>query len=338
MAMVGQRTEEIAAFYARRATALERSVGYQVRDVGVAQEACSQAWEQLLGRPDVTCDERGYRWLQTVAVHWGQRQGRKAAAIDSLDFELVDGETMGEALVGRDAEAPERVEAAERLKLVDELKPDQRRALVMQVSGLSYAEIAEVLRWSATKVNHELAEGRARLRALEQSAGTSSLSRGEQLEAARAAQAALVLKRADAPAGEREELERRLGNVGSAVRALGAEVIEAQVRDPPAWAQRLFGQRPQAPRLAGLYDEGVRGAARFRVVHGVRDSESRLGLLPMQREARAAYWDADRAIDSVKHALGQRVPQPRPREVQEHAPRAAGHGVLTARRREELGR
>ncbi|MBA2716455.1 MAG: hypothetical protein H0U51_05270 [Propionibacteriales bacterium] len=337
--MVGQRIEEIAAFYASYATALERSVARQVRDVGVAEEACSQAWELLLERPDVTLDERGYKWLQTTAVHAGWRQGRKAAAIDSLDFELADGETMGDALLGRDAEAPARVEAVERLELVDQLKPDQRRALLVQASGCSYAEVAEILAWSETKVNHELAEGRARLRVLEESTSATTPSLSEQLEAARAARAALIVQRADAPATEREELERRLSNVRGAVQALSVEMVEAQVRDPPAWAQAVFGQRPQPARLAGLYDQGVREAARFRVAHGVRGSEARLGVIPMQREARAAYREAEQAVNTVKRALGQRVPQPQPRTAGSGQRAAApGRGVPADRRRESLGR
>jgi RNA polymerase sigma factor (sigma-70 family) len=46
------------------------------------------------------------------------------------------------------------------------LKPDQRRALGLLALGYTYREIGEVLRWSHTKVNRCLAEGRATLREL----------------------------------------------------------------------------------------------------------------------------------------------------------------------------
>ncbi|MGI8622656.1 MAG: RNA polymerase sigma factor [Solirubrobacteraceae bacterium] len=303
-----RRIEEIAAFYARYATMLERGVGRQVRDLGVAQEACSQAWEQLLERPDVILDQRGYGWLRTVAVHAGRRHGKEAAKVDSLDFELPSGETVGEAAVGRDAPASVRAQAAERLALVERLTPDQRRALLTQAAGCSYAEIARITQWSFTKVNHELAEGRAQLRVLEQAA-VMPRDRREQLEAARAALAALVVQRGEVPSAGREQHERRVCNVSGAIRALSVEVVEAQVRDPPAWAQATFGQRPNVPRLAGVYDEAVRGVARFRVAQGVDDREPRLGAIPLEREARVAYRQAERALGDAERALGQSLSQ-----------------------------
>ena len=45
------------------------------------------------------------------------------------------------------------------------LKPDERRAIVLQAEGYSYAEICERSGWTYTKVNRCLAEGRAALRA-----------------------------------------------------------------------------------------------------------------------------------------------------------------------------
>ena len=69
--------------------------------------------------------------------------------------------------------APEPGEAAERRDELDrqraallELKPDERRALLLLGLGLSYAEIAELNAWTYTKVNRCIAEGRARLRNL----------------------------------------------------------------------------------------------------------------------------------------------------------------------------
>ena len=64
----------------------------------------------------------------------------------------------------------ERFERRERLAeatlLLAELKPHERRALVLQAHGYSYAEIGEICGWTYTKVNRCLSEGRARLREL----------------------------------------------------------------------------------------------------------------------------------------------------------------------------
>jgi RNA polymerase sigma factor (sigma-70 family) len=62
------------------------------------------------------------------------------------------------------AERRDRVAAAARALAT--LKPDERLAIVLQAHGYSYAEICELCRWTYTKVNRCLAEGRARLRDL----------------------------------------------------------------------------------------------------------------------------------------------------------------------------
>ncbi len=51
------------------------------------------------------------------------------------------------------------------LRLLAALRADERRALVLQASGYSYAEICALTGWTYTKVNRSLAEGRAKLRA-----------------------------------------------------------------------------------------------------------------------------------------------------------------------------
>jgi DNA-directed RNA polymerase specialized sigma24 family protein len=48
-----------------------------------------------------------------------------------------------------------------------ELKPQERRALLLQAQGYSYAEIRGLTGWTHTKVNRCLSEGRARLRELQ---------------------------------------------------------------------------------------------------------------------------------------------------------------------------
>ncbi|HSI81369.1 MAG TPA: sigma-70 family RNA polymerase sigma factor [Solirubrobacterales bacterium] len=69
------------------------------------------------------------------------------------------------------AERRERFEVAARL--LAELKPAERLAIVLQACGYSYAEIGASCGWTYTKVNRSLAEGRARLRT---AAGTERLA------------------------------------------------------------------------------------------------------------------------------------------------------------------
>jgi RNA polymerase sigma factor (sigma-70 family) len=63
------------------------------------------------------------------------------------------------------AERRDRVAAA--AHALAELKPDERLAILLQAHGYSYAEICELCRWTYTKVNRCLAEGRAKLRSVE---------------------------------------------------------------------------------------------------------------------------------------------------------------------------
>ena len=55
-------------------------------------------------------------------------------------------------------------EQAERTRALARLKSDERSALLLFGAGLKYREIAERRRWTYTKVNRCIAEGRAALR------------------------------------------------------------------------------------------------------------------------------------------------------------------------------
>ena len=75
-----------------------------------------------------------------------------------------------EQLPSARAEPADHVERRERVvraaHLLALLKPQERRAIVLQAAGYSYAEICALTGWTYTKVNRCLAEGRARLRGL----------------------------------------------------------------------------------------------------------------------------------------------------------------------------
>jgi RNA polymerase sigma factor (sigma-70 family) len=67
---------------------------------------------------------------------------------------------------GSEEELERRDRLARAAGLLAMLKPHERRAIVLQAEGYSYAEIQALTGWSYTKVNRSLAEGRARLREL----------------------------------------------------------------------------------------------------------------------------------------------------------------------------
>ncbi len=81
---------------------LERAVARRVRDRETANDGCARAWEKLLARPDVELDHRGVKWLETVAVREAWRDAGPANEMERLDAEVLEGETVGDRLVGRD--------------------------------------------------------------------------------------------------------------------------------------------------------------------------------------------------------------------------------------------
>ncbi len=301
------RNEQVAAFYQRHARMIKRVVERQVHDGPTADDACSLAWTKLLTRPDIDLDHRGVKWLCTVAIREGWRDAQTASGLERLDAPAVENETVGDRIVSGATDTQARVEAIERLALLDELSEDRRNAVLLQAAGLTYAEISAATGATSRKTQRDLARGHAALRALDNTELTvTPRDPVALLHAARERHVGLVLERANSPAESHAELDRKLGNVTAAVRGLCAEVVEQHVTSPPPWATDLFGDRPVQPAKSAVYDQGVREAARYRVAYGVRPSESRLGVAPMRQNARAAFQHADTAVQATRRALGQR--------------------------------
>jgi RNA polymerase sigma factor (sigma-70 family) len=133
-----------------------------------AEDAYQRAVEILLTRSPPADPRHLAAWMQLVTR-------REALAVRRSRERLLGprGEDHGESLdrIACDRPDPqERLErrerAAEAIRLLFELKPQERRALVLQAHGYSYAEICKLCGWTYTKVNRCLAEGRARLREL----------------------------------------------------------------------------------------------------------------------------------------------------------------------------
>ncbi|MDQ3647182.1 MAG: RNA polymerase sigma factor [Actinomycetota bacterium] len=168
----GDEAELFERYHAR----LVASVGWSVSaDEGLVEDACAFAWRQLIRcQPERT--ERIYAWLRKVAIREARllhyRELREAAPRGSENpetDEAVEAVDLGELRAARlDCELA--VEAREALRALAGLRPRERRYLTLQLAGLSYREIAERCGATYTNVNKHLARGRARLRALAESA------------------------------------------------------------------------------------------------------------------------------------------------------------------------
>jgi RNA polymerase sigma factor (sigma-70 family) len=133
-----------------------------------AEDAYQRAVEILLTRSPPADPRHLAAWMQVVTR-------REALAVRRSRERLLGprADDAGDPLERIACDRPdphERLERRERVvgatRLLFELKPQERRALVLQAHGYSYAEICRACGWTYTKLNRCLAEGRARLREL----------------------------------------------------------------------------------------------------------------------------------------------------------------------------
>jgi RNA polymerase sigma factor (sigma-70 family) len=131
-----------------------------------AEDAYQRAVEILLTRSPPADPRHLAAWMQVVTR-------REALAVRRSRERLLgpgpddDGDPF-ERIACERPDPHERLERRERvagaIRLLFELKPQERRAVVLQAQGYSYAEICQLCGWTYTKVNRCLSEGRQRLR------------------------------------------------------------------------------------------------------------------------------------------------------------------------------
>lgn len=138
-----------------------------------AEDALSDACVQFLRYYDGPPGEPALYWMLLVTKRCAWAITRQARLREDRS-QFVPIERAGEelAIVVREerigpAELVERSEETARvIESIEQLKPDERTALILLGLGCSYAEIAELRGWSSRKVNRCVSEGRARVRDL----------------------------------------------------------------------------------------------------------------------------------------------------------------------------
>jgi RNA polymerase sigma factor (sigma-70 family) len=130
-----------------------------------ADDACQRAVEIVLTKAPPLEPPRLAAWAcvvtrrEALAVRRSRERLLAGAAADDAAIERLPSQRPGAAEL-----AERRERAVDSLRALAALKPDERRALVLQASGYSYLEISSLTGWTYTKVNRCLAEGRAKLR------------------------------------------------------------------------------------------------------------------------------------------------------------------------------
>ena len=121
----------------------------------LAEDACGLAWLQLLRlHPDA---DRIVGWLYTVAKH-------EAFALLARTRREIPGEEL--PLVASVSDFADFVDARDALRLIAQLKPQQRQVLLLRAEGHSYKSICELTGRTFTWVNRHISEGRQALRLL----------------------------------------------------------------------------------------------------------------------------------------------------------------------------
>jgi len=152
---------------------LMRQAHFHSRRRHDADDAFSDACVQFLRFYDGPPGDDALHWMLLVIKRCAWAIQRKAAIRESRyrmrphDREDEQLEAIiPDARIGT-AELVERAEETGRVvALVEQLKPDERTALILLGLGCTYEEIRELRGWSKTKLHRCLTEGRGRVRKL----------------------------------------------------------------------------------------------------------------------------------------------------------------------------
>lgn len=132
-----------------------------------ADDALGDACLQFLRSYDGPIGEDALRWMLIVIKRCAWAIGRKGQARETRQGGAESEATVADADAPSPAELVERAEeTAQVVELIENLKPDERTALILLGLGCSRAEIRNLRGWSAAKVHRCIVEGRERVRRL----------------------------------------------------------------------------------------------------------------------------------------------------------------------------
>lgn len=155
----------IEPLYRTAADRLEQIVGADVNaPPAVIEDACAVAWTRLVLHAAHVQRDAAFGWLVATAMHEAWRIGRREARELSLEA-VVD--QLGDAeLLPLVPGADEVFAQHERIGLVADLPPKQRRILGLHALGLSYVEMAKASGYTKRTVEREMIRARRGVRAL----------------------------------------------------------------------------------------------------------------------------------------------------------------------------
>lgn len=164
----------------RSESALRRQAARHASRSVDADDALQEACARFLRRYDGDAGDTALAWLMTTVKRCAWEIARSPERRHSASIELTTTDAFDPERPPVRVRCPrpgpfERVELVGDLAALDDLKPDERTALLLLGYGYSYREIAVREGWTHTKVNRCVAEGRAALRARREGGGNVRL-------------------------------------------------------------------------------------------------------------------------------------------------------------------
>jgi RNA polymerase sigma factor (sigma-70 family) len=168
------RAERLATeIYAKHRPHLLRIATRNALSPEDAEDALQDAFIIFAAKFDPDGEAHPLAWLTLVLKRecWGRRKRERLdrRALPNGDPEALDDviASIPDTAHTPDARAELADRAAEIGRHMAALKPQERRALSLLALGFTYREIGELTGWTYTKINRCIAEGRARIRALD---------------------------------------------------------------------------------------------------------------------------------------------------------------------------
>jgi RNA polymerase sigma factor (sigma-70 family) len=169
-----QRSEQIAALYAREAALIRRMVTRQANvPADVLEDACHTAWAQLCSHDqvDLACPAAVVQWLVVTATRVAWRYSRRQDRPMAIDPHPLLAEEDGAQTTRRSTDPVDvvirRDDARTRLMV---LSARQRRMIALHAAGFSYQEISARTDATRRTVERQLLSARHTLAAEDQEA------------------------------------------------------------------------------------------------------------------------------------------------------------------------
>ena len=161
------RHHAVAAFYVAEAERLRRSVARSINaPPATIDDACQQAWLELLRHDEVELGAGGYGWLRTVAIRKALDMIRRERRTVLMPHATDRAVATWDELLAAGFDSAETFELRRTIELLHELPDRERRVMWLHAAGFTHAEIGRLTGYRRRTVANKVIAARRRLRTL----------------------------------------------------------------------------------------------------------------------------------------------------------------------------